>query len=124
MIIFVEVPLSVAKVRPSEEVSTLHYFGLATDVASSSAPSYGDNGTYRKLATSGERIALRGYFFVTLTIEFVTLTCYAKSINSKELKMFKENPKIKSVTSCSSGDFLFVFGLGKDGMMYICNSIQ
>jgi hypothetical protein len=38
--------------------------------------------------------------------------------------MFKKNPKIKSVTCCSAGDFLFVFGLGKDGMMYVWNSVE
>lgn len=38
--------------------------------------------------------------------------------------MFKSNPKIKSITSCSAGDFLFVFGLGKDGQCYIWNSVQ
>lgn len=38
--------------------------------------------------------------------------------------MFSKKPKIKSITSCSAGDFLFTFGLGKDGMVYIWNSIQ
>jgi len=36
--------------------------------------------------------------------------------------MFKKNPKIVSITSCSSGDFLFVFGLAKNGAVYIWNS--
>lgn len=31
---------------------------------------------------------------------------------------------IKQITSCTAGDFLFVFGLGRDGNMYIWNSIQ
>jgi hypothetical protein len=38
--------------------------------------------------------------------------------------MFSRKVKIKEVTSCSSGDFLFVFGLGHDGRMYIWNAIQ
>lgn len=37
-------------------------------------------------------------------------------------KNFKKNPKIKQITSCSSGDFLFVFGLSRDGRMYVWNS--
>ena len=34
----------------------------------------------------------------------------------------KKQRKIVSVTSCASGDFLFVFGLGSDGAMYVWNS--
>lgn len=38
--------------------------------------------------------------------------------------MFKHKPKIKQITSTSSGDFLFVFGLGRDGRCYVWNSLQ
>lgn len=38
--------------------------------------------------------------------------------------MFKKNPKIVSITSCSSGDFLFVFGMAKNGAVYVWNSVQ
>ena len=36
--------------------------------------------------------------------------------------MFRK-PKIKAITSCSSGDFLFVFGLGSDGNMYLWDAV-
>lgn len=36
--------------------------------------------------------------------------------------LFRKGPKIVSLTSCSSGDFLFVFGLGSDGGVYVWNS--
>lgn len=36
--------------------------------------------------------------------------------------MLGKKAKILSITSCSSGDFLFVFGLGSDGACYIWNS--
>jgi len=36
----------------------------------------------------------------------------------------KKGPHITQITSCSSGDFLFVFGLGSDGACYIWNSTQ
>lgn len=38
--------------------------------------------------------------------------------------MFKKNPKIKFITSCASGDFLFVFGMDKRGAVYVWNSVQ
>lgn len=36
--------------------------------------------------------------------------------------MFRKQPRIKQISSTSSGDFLFVFGLGADGKAYIWHS--
>lgn len=37
-------------------------------------------------------------------------------------KIFSKKPPIKQITSCSSGDLLFNFGLGADGLVYVWNA--
>ena len=36
--------------------------------------------------------------------------------------MFKRKLKIKQISSTTGGDFLFVFGLGNDGKIYLWHS--
>lgn len=38
--------------------------------------------------------------------------------------MFKRKLKIKSICATSSGEYLFTFGLGRDGRCYVWNTIQ
>lgn len=35
--------------------------------------------------------------------------------------MFKRQPKIKSIAMAGSGDYIFTFGLGRDGKVYSWN---